>query len=273
MIEEMIEERAIKEDVKSPEEKGEEIDFKITDKVANLMMRIAENNYGSRDEIGVLFTSYGYRFRLIKGLKSLGMISELKTHVIPSKVYFLTPLGYDYLDSRGLLRVPDHFNQSNFRIATCFHTLAGLEVRLIFEKHGMVSNWCPERCLFQLRKGDIKIGGDTGYRKVDAEFDFGGLHCGLEVELTLKAPRAIVEILENLKKREDLNRIIWVIRSRNIFESIRNIFQISRNQKSLLNDDQKRHFFIMLADLQANWLDANVFDLNEKSVSLEMLNE
>ena len=92
-MKEMIEERAIMEDVKGPEEKGEEIDFKITDKVANLMMRIAENNYGSRDEIGVLFTSYGYRFRLIKGLKLLGMISELKTHVIPSKVYFLTPLG------------------------------------------------------------------------------------------------------------------------------------------------------------------------------------
>lgn len=262
-MEEMIVKSVIDEEINGLADKGDGIDFKITDKVANLMMRIAENNYASRDEIGVLFTSYGYRFRLIKGLKSLGMINELKTHVIPSKVYFLTPLGYEYLESLGMLRVQDRFNPSNFRIATCFHTLAGLGVRLIFEKHNLVSEWKPERVLnFSIRKES---------RMVDAEFNFCGIHCGVEVELTLKAPRVIEENLKKLKGRDELKNIFWVIRNRNVFESMRNVYGFSPNQTAILNDDQEHHLFIMLEDLQKNRLDANVFNLNEKKIKFRDL--
>lgn len=260
-----MEERAIKKDVESPEEKVEEVNFKITDKVASLIMRIAENNYASRDEIGVLFTSYGYRFRLINGLKSLGMISELKTHVIPSKVYFLTPLGYDYLESCGLLRVPDHFNPSNYRIATCMHTLAALRVRLIFERLKNVKNWNPERVLnYAVRMVS---------RMVDAEFDFGDAHCGLEVELTLKAPRVLKDNLEKLKARRDIDNIFWVIRNRNVFDSIRTAYGFENGQNVILNDDHKRHLFLMMDELFEKKLQVNVFDLNNKSVPLEMINE
>ncbi len=257
----MVEEKVLEEVISGPDDKGKVIDFKITDKVASLMMRIAENNYASREEIGVLFTSYGYRFRLIKGLKSLGMISDLKTHVIPSKVYFLTPLGYDYLESRGMFRVSDKFHPSNFRIATCFHTLAALEVRLIFEKHNLVTNWNPERVLnYALRKDS---------RMVDAEFDFGGVHCGVEIELTLKAPRVLEEILEKLNGRKDLNYIFWILRNRNVFDSIRKIYNFKPNLIAELSPERLRHHFVMLDDLKSNKLDAAVFNLNEVRTKLK----
>lgn len=245
------------------QEISDAFDFKITDKVASLMMRLAENNYASRVEIGELFTSYGYRFRVLKGLKKLGMITELKTHVVPATAYFLTPQGYEFIEARGMLRVPDRFNPSNYRIATCMHTLAALKVRLIFERHPLVKNWNPERVLnFSIRRIS---------RMVDAEFDIGEAHCGLEVELTLKAPRVLKENLEKLKARRDLDNIFWVIRNRNVFDSIRTAYGFEKDQSVILNDDQKRHLFVMLDDLSVNRLESKVFNLNNKSVLLSSI--
>lgn len=253
----MIEDIGMVPVVKGPDD----IDFKITDKVANLLMKISENNYASRNEIGEFFTSYGYRFRVLKGLKKLGMISEIKTHVVPATAYYLTAQGYEFLESMGMLRVPDRFSPSNYRIATCMHTLVALKVQLIFERHRMVKNWSPERVLnFAIRRVS---------RMVDAEFDLGESHCGLEVELTLKAPRVLKENLEKLRARRDLDNIFWVIRNRNVFDSIRVAYGFEKGQNVILNDDQKRHLFLMIDDLGEKRLEANVFNLNNKSVVLK----
>jgi len=237
--------------------------FKITNKVVRLMERIAEAGYASMREIELLFTSEWYRYHLVRNLSAHGMLKTLNTHIQPSRAYYLTAQGYDVLESMGRLRVQTRFVESDYRITTCLHNLNCLAARLVLEKQPRVSDWRPERVLDHAVKRDKRL--------VDAEFDLGDSHFGLEMEITLKAPKVLKDNMDRLRAREDLSNILWVIQKQNVFESIRRAYGMASGFNRPLKDEESRHLFVYYNDLVTHRLKAKVFNLAEKAAEIGTL--
>ena len=60
-------------------EMNDDVSFKITPKIEKLLVRIAENNFASINEMNLLFTSNGHVYRVLRGLLDIGILSVIST--------------------------------------------------------------------------------------------------------------------------------------------------------------------------------------------------
>ncbi len=253
-----------------------EDEFKITTKIEQLMVRIAEGNYTSINEMNLVFTSNGHVYKVLRGLIGLGFLSEVKTKMVPSKIYHLSPKGYEYLHQKGLLSGVGRFQAADFRMTMCFHHLTCLGVRVLFEDLIGASKWKTEKKL-NYERSEMGIEGIRLIKRVtDAEFDLKNIHIGVEVEITLKSPLVLKKNIENLNeriRREDLQNIIWITRNDSVIQAIRRIYGIKELNRSVkLDDIMSAHLFINYEELVEKKGEALIMDLSGKIKVLKELN-
>jgi len=181
----------------------------------------------------------------------------------PKKAYCLTEAGYKYLESIGKLRVSKRYIKSDYRLTRFSHTVVGLQIRLIFQKHPWVVDYRPEKVVAYYH--ELHSGKDEIKRKAkqcDAEMIIKApkseYKTGIEIELTSKSFKRLTGAIKSIDiNRDDLNVVLWVASSETI------IWGLRRAIKTLLPHlrHPNKHLFTLWNDLNAKqlntvWCDA-----------------
>lgn len=197
-------------------------------KKMRLLEILSEHSFMTIREALEIYRNRSMGYLTLKSLANGGLIAPFSTHAIPARAYALTEAGWRFISEHGRLRAPRMWRAEDYLPQFFYHSLACLRTRLILEKEPKVSGWMPESLLHR----------GNGQRCVDAEFEYGKIHVGLEVELTLKSPARRKEILNLLDARTDLHRVLWVARGSPVSRAIR---------EDILRENlphAEKHFFV-----------------------------
>lgn len=217
----------------------------LSPKKLKILALLSEHGFMTMQEVCEIYGCRSWGFRAMKRLVEGGLVTPFPTQMFPKKAFALTGAGWQMVRGWGRLRARQMWCMENYSPQIFFHSLACLRCRLILEKFPNVSDWMPEALL--PRRRDEKC--------LDAEFDYGDRHVGLEVELTLKSPERRSGVLAQLDAREDLFRVLWAYRERSIAQFIREDLL----QGHLANPE--KHFFVDLDELFSGRQEATWYDL------------
>ena len=186
-------------------------------------------------------------------LDEFKLIGSFETHMRPMKAYYLSDAGYKYLESVDKLRVLKRFSKSEYKLTQFSHTVLGIHLRLIFQKHPYVVEYRPEKVVayYQaLYSGKEPLKRHS--RQCDAEMLIkmknSDYKAGVELELTLKSFKRLIGIMKHIDvNRDDLDVVLWVASSETIIRSLR------RAIKKLLPQlrHPNKHLFALWKDLNS----------------------
>src|ERR1700676_4951260 len=132
-------------EVGNEELSGRELESKfLTEKSVRMMRVIAEHGYLTINEIGLVYKHQTHGYRVLKGLKELGLIGEFDTGLRPKTGYVLRAKGYRILKERGQLRLKRRFSLEDYKTFIFGHRMTCAKVGLILEEHPLVKDFMPE---------------------------------------------------------------------------------------------------------------------------------
>ena len=237
--------------------------MEINNRVINLMCLMAEHGFVTVKEIEKYELPERSRLRYFDLLNELKFMDSFDTHLRLARAYYLTDAGYKYLVSVNKLRVMKRFVQSDYRLTMFFHTVLGLQVRLIFQKHPWVVDYRPEKVVayyHELHSGKDEIKSKA--KQCDAEMIIKApkseYKTGVEIELTSKSFKRLTGAIKSIDvNRDDLNVVLWIASSEVIIRDLQHAIQTLLPQ--LRNPN--KHLFALWNDLNSKqlntvWCDA-----------------
>ncbi|MBI5246205.1 MAG: hypothetical protein HY923_03425 [Elusimicrobia bacterium] len=238
--EELIEE---KQDEKQVKGKGDP--KALTEKMLDLMERLAEYGFLTMAEIHFIFGNKTWAYGVMNELRRQGIVADFDTHMSPRKGHYLTHKGYRVLGRFHRLKVGLRFNLDRYSTFIFRHRLACAKAGITLAKHPNVKEFLPESRLWKRRKKatDKLCDGEFWYKVPDHE---KAERVGLEVELTLKNQGKLDESMEQLGHRKDLDQVWWLCGDQTTLKAV----QREANRRDYWLAPQ-RHFFILLDDFLA----------------------
>jgi len=224
---------------------------------------MAEHGFITIKEIEKLYKYMTIRRRYLSILNELELIDSFETHLKPKTAYYLTDSGYKYLESIGKLRVLKRFVKSDYRLTRFFHTVLGLQIRLIFQKNQNVLDYRSEKVVayyyeLQSEKIDAKIKAKQCDAEMIIKTKNSEYKAGVEIELTLKSFKRLVEAIRSIDvHRDDLNVVLWVASSEVIIRGLKNAI---KSEGARLTYPRK-HLFVLWEELKVRELDATWTDV------------
>lgn len=238
--EELVEEKQEDEQVK---EKGDP--KTLTEKMLDLMERLAEYGFLTMAEIHFIFGNKTWAYGVMNELRRQGIVADFDTHMSPRKGHYLTHKGYRVLGKFHRLKVGLRFNLDRYSTFIFRHRLACAKVGITLAKHPSVKEFLPESRLWKRRKRatDKLCDGEFWYAVPGHE---KAERVGLEVELTLKNQGKLDESMEQLGRRKDLDQVWWLCGDSTTLKAVQ---REARRRDYWLAP--QRHFFILLEDFLA----------------------
>ncbi len=238
--EELVEE---KQEGKQVKEKG--APKSLTEKMLDLMERLAEYGFLTMAEIHFIFGNKTWAYGVMNELRRQGIVADFDTHMSPRKGHYLTHKGYRVLGKFHRLKVGLRFNLDRYSTFIFRHRLACAKVGITLAKHPNVREFLAESRLWKRRKKatDKLCDGEFWYvvpGQVNME------RVGLEVELTLKNQGKLDESMEQLGRRKDLGQVWWLCGDATTMKAVQ---REARRRDYWLAP--QRHFFILLDDFLA----------------------
>jgi len=225
------------------EEKGDP--KTLTDKMLDLMERLAEYGFLTMAEIHFIFGNKTWAYGVMNELRRQGIVSDFDTHMSPRKGHYLTHKGYRVLGKFHRLKVGLRFNLDRYSTFIFRHRLACAKVGITLAKHPNVREFLPESRLWRRRRKatDKLCDGEFWYMVPGLE---KMERVGLEVELTLKNQSKLDESMEQLGRRKDLGQVWWLCGDMTTLKAVRR--EVQRRDYWL---SPQRHFFILLEEFLA----------------------
>lgn len=217
----------------------------LTDKMLDLMERLAEYGFLTMAEIHFIFGNKTWAYGVMNELRRQGIVADFDTHMSPRKGHYLTHKGYRVLGKFHRLKVGLRFNLDRYSTFIFRHRLACAKVGITLAKHPSVKEFLPESRLWKRRKRatDKLCDGEFWYAVPGHE---KAERVGLEVELTLKNQGKLDESMEQLGRRKDLDQVWWLCGDST---TLRAVQREARRRDYWLAP--QRHFFILLEDFLA----------------------
>ncbi len=216
----------------------------LTPKALDLMERISEYGYLTMHEVHFIFGNKTWAYKVVKGLRELGLVADFETLMSPRTGHHLTAKGYRVLGKFGRLKVGSRFAPERYNLFIFRHRMACAKVGLLLEKHPLVHQFLPESRLWKRRTKDTDklCDGEFCYRLPGEE---RGERVGLEVELNLKNHDKRDESFRQFHRRRDLDQVWWICADENIRRALR---REVLNWPSL---EPQRHFLALLHEFLA----------------------
>lgn len=236
-------ETATKKETTPTTANGELRNRTLTERMIKLMAHIAEHNYLSIREIGLIYSNQTYAYKVLGTLKEMRLVGQFKTTLKPRKAYYLRPKGYRTLEKYGALRLRRRFLPQHYKPFIFTHRLASARVGLILKAHPLIRNFLPESLLWERRESDRE-------KICDGEFLYLApgaprpQRVGLEVELSLKNRERLVNSFRDLVARRDLHEVWWLCGDRTIFRALMGLADFLPWLGS------QRHRFVMLEEFE-----------------------
>ncbi len=236
----------------------------LTEKMLDLMERIAEYGFLTMAEIHFIFGNKTWAYGVMNELRRQGIVADFDTHMSPRKGHYLTHKGYRVLGKFHRLKVGLRFNLDRYSTFIFRHRLACAKVGITLAKHPNVREFMPESRLWKRRKKatDKLCDGEFWYAVPGQE---NMERVGLEVELTLKNQGKLDESMEQLGRRKDLGQVWWLCGDST---TLRAVQRETRRRGYWLAP--QRHFFILLDDfLAAKGGKASLTDSEGRAFSID----
>lgn len=233
------------EELEGKQVKGKGDPKTLTDKMLDLMERLAEYGFLTMAEIHFIFGNKTWAYGVMNELRRQGIVADFDTHMSPRKGHYLTHKGYRVLGKFHRLKVGLRFNLDRYSTFIFRHRLACAKVGITLAKHPNVKEFLPESRLWKRRKKatDKLCDGEFLYKVPDNE---KAERVGLEVELTLKNQGKLDESMEQLGRRKDLDQVWWLCGDATTMKAVQR--EAERRGYWLA---PQRHFFILLNDFLA----------------------
>ncbi|MFC1522846.1 hypothetical protein ACFL6Y_10605 [Elusimicrobiota bacterium] len=214
----------------------------VTEKMVELMAVMAEHWYLTIREVEMVYTNQSHAYRVISTLQEQGLIRGFYTNRKPKNAYCLTFRGYRLLAHEDKLRVNTKFNPDLYKPFLFNHQGACTQVRLILEKHALVTHYEPESMLRErMLVGGKLCDGELCFKMPDKDHE---LFVGVEVELNLKNSAKLTESLERLGPGSGLDAVWWICGDQGLMQSLQQAVGYNEGNKPA-------HYFIVLNDLKA----------------------
>ena len=136
------------------------------------------------------------------------------------------------------------------------HTVLGLQIRLIFQKHPWVVDYRPEKVVayyheLHASKDEVKRKAKQCDAEMIVKAPKGEYKTGVEIELTLKSFKRLTGAIKSIDiNRDDLNVVLWVASSETIISNLQSAIKILLPQ--LRNPN--KHLFALWNDLNTKQL-------------------
>ena len=245
----------------------------IEQKVTRILSVISEHGYVTQTLIGKIVRNLRTGYRYVNLLKEFDYVEAFPSYSSGSEVFCLTKKGWLHLATNGAIRVLKNFTKSDYTVAQFFHTVAGVEVRLIFEQHPFVVDYRPSRVLkYFAVLNQPSSGPSSGAirgKQCDAEMILqtpkNRYAVGIEIELTQKKTETIAKMFTNLSAyRQDLSSVLWLCGSEAIIKSMQETYK--RNIKNLTSKPEQ--YFILLDDFKAKEFEAEWVDVDGNKLTI-----
>jgi hypothetical protein len=216
----------------------------LTPKALDLMAKIAEYGYLTMHEVQFVFGNKTWGYKVMKGLRALGLVADFETLMSPKTGHHLTAKGYRVLAKFDRLKVDSRFAPERYNLFIFRHRMACAKVGLLLERHPLVHDFLAESRLWKRRKKDTD-------KVCDGEFwyqvpgDDRAERVGLEVELNLKNAAKMDESFQQLHRRRDLDQVWWICGDENVRRGLR------REVLHRPGLAPQRHFFALLGEFLA----------------------
>jgi len=214
----------------------------LTEKMLDLMERLAEYGFLTMAEIHFIFGNKTWAYGVMNELRRQGIVADFDTHMSPRKGHYLTHKGYRVLGKFQRLKVGLRFNLDRYSTFIFRHRLACAKAGIMLAKHPNVREFLPESRLWKQRKkaADKLCDGEFLYKVQGQERTE---RVGLEVELTLKNQGKLDESMEQLGRRKDLDQVWWLCGDSTTLRAVQR--EAKRRDYWLA---PQRHLFILLED-------------------------
>ncbi len=235
----------------------------LTEKMLDLMERLAEYGFLTMAEIHFIFGNKTWAYGVMNELRRQAIVADFDTHMSPRKGHYLTHKGYRVLGKFQRLKVGLRFNLDRYSTFIFRHRLACAKAGITLAKHPNVKEFLPESRLWKRRKKatDKLCDGEFWYKVPDHE---KAERVGLEVELTLKNQSKLDESMEQLGRRKDLDQVWWLCGDSTTLKAVRR--EAERRDYWL---SPQRHFFILLDDFLAAKDKAVLMDARGQAVTID----
>ena len=239
-------------------------------KIIKLMTLMAEHGFITIKEAENVFNHQRTTYRAIESLiNDYDFATDFDTDMNPKRAYFLTAAGYEHLEMLGKLRVNTWFSRHNFDKKYFYHTLIGLKVRLLFEKHPFVTDYRSEKVIayFRALKGEDIT--QQKYKHCDAEMllktTAGEFKAGIEIELTSKKYYRSIGAIKSIDAhRDDLDRVLWVCSGELIMKDLQAAVAKCRREMK----EPAKNLFGLMRDLEIKGLVTSWYDFENNAVKL-----
>ena len=217
---------------------------------------VYENERSAQHNIKLLLNDYDFA-------------ADFDTDMNPKRAYFLTAAGYEHLEMFGKLRVNIRFSRHNYDKKYFYHTLIGLKVRLLFEKHPFVIDYWSEKVIayFRALKGEDIT--QQKYKHCDAEMMLktaaDEYKVGIEIELTSKKYYRSIGAIKSIDAhRDDLDKVLWVCSGELIMKDLQSA--VAKCRRELKYPD--KHLFVLMRDLEIKGLETSWYDFENNAIKL-----
>lgn len=190
----------------------------------------------------VLFPSVSALRNRLSVLKRQRVIDSIRNG--NGTIYFPTRKGYEMLvnstfANKNLFALTP-MDKAKYSPIIYEHTVILTDIRFIFESSNFIEEWEPERVIQARFKGDISKDIESGISLIekinltkkkmsgipipDAECILNGCRAAIELELSSRTIKRMVEKLLRYKKRDDIEVLIWIFYSETKLNSFLSLY-------------------------------------------------
>ncbi|MBI2070963.1 MAG: replication-relaxation family protein [Elusimicrobia bacterium] len=239
-----------------------EVSGTLTLKMINLMAVIAEHDFLTINEVGMVYSNQSHAYKVLSQLKGQGFIRTFYTNWRPKQAYCLTPQGYKLLAGEGKLRIKSRFDPNQYKATVFNHQVACAQARLILAQSPLMTNYFSEGMIWENYPNAKKVcDGMLRFKKTPEE---KGLVVGVEVELTLKSADRLKEAFDELRWSRELDAVWYICKDQGLFQSLRRVLLGGYLPEAPF------FFFMTLEDLKAG--KKALIDIHGNSYSLDPAN-
>ncbi len=190
----------------------------------------------------MLFPSVSALRNRLSALKRQRIIDSIRNG--NGTVYFPTQKGYEMLVNSTFahknLFALTPMNKAKYSPVIYEHTVILTDIRFIFESSNFVEEWEPERVIMAKFKGDLSKDIETDISLIekinlikkkmggipipDAECILNGCRAAIELELSSRTIKRMIEKLLRYKKRDDIEVLIWIFYSETKLNSFLSLY-------------------------------------------------
>lgn len=217
-------------------------DFKIISLMLEQRFLTLNQILKIEDDGEVLFPSESALRNRLSVLKKQRIIDSIRNG--NGTIYFPTKRGYEMLVNSTFahknLFALTSMDKSKYSPVIYEHTVILTDIRFIFESTNFIEEWEPERVIIARLKGDLSNDIESGVSLIekinltkkkmagipipDAECILNGCRAAIELELSSRSIKRMVEKLLRYKKRDDIEVLIWIFYSETKLKSFLSLY-------------------------------------------------